>query len=711
MNNDDALFLLGIEGELDGSALRHAYERRRLECQQRLSNAATEGLKQKYHVTLNDLDQAYNLLLQSTEPPTLRRGANASNVQRNASTGGTMLRAEQSVQPPRQGLQTGHVLANRYEIRRVLGQGGMGAVYEAFDRLKQELIAIKVLLPQYLNSEQGRARFMHEAKIACRLSHPNIVKVFDVGLDESYYFITMELLEGRTLRDHMDETKAGGKQYTVQHVIAYAKQLIAALEYAHKQIVHRDLKPENVWMCADGTLKLIDFGIARAFTNSALTRTGMVMGTAYYMAPEQFNGAKDVGWQADQYSLAVMLYELLTGRLPQGTFATTSELRRDVSLAMSRALMKALAPEPQSRFESLAAFNAALTEHSSAPFFSRKRLFATAAVAASVTVVLVAGWVWQNRGPTAETSLGETQTSPPPALAEIENKPVESPESLATTATEKYQQLHDKKKNLSAAIDRQQAEHDRLLKEWQNADAAAKKALETQGLQVARELQIAKDLQDEWTTKVFTAQRQSKIEESIRAGQILAKNGEPQAAAGKFAEATSAISRDLQLADDIQAFVRARQNYFDAKQQWIDYSVDKLRAAPPRNPSIARTESGIKASIDRNEYADLAKDRLPKLTAMYVDELRTATSAPRTANQSSSQAAAADDDVDESADDEFAAWLNSNANRQGVQLTPRQQARQDKVRIKEERRRASILAKCAKSGIQTPECVAAQQSP
>jgi len=449
MNNDDALYLLGIEGAPDRSTVQDAYERRRLEYAQRLSTATTEGLKQKYHITLNDLDQAYNLLLQSTEPPTIRRGANASHVQGNASTGGTILRSESAAQLSNEGLQIGNVLANRYEIRRVLGQGGMGAVYEAFDRLKQERIALKVLLPQYLGNEQGRDRFMHEAKIACRLAHPHIVKVFDVGFDPPYYFITMELLEGQTLRDQMETNKDSGERYSVQQVIVYARQLIAALEYAHKQIVHRDLKPENVWVCSDGSLKLIDFGIARAFTNSALTRTGMVMGTAYYMAPEQFNGAKNVDWHADQYSLGVILYELLAGRIPQGRFATTSELRRDVPMAMSQALMTALSPEPHSRFDSLAAFSEALTQPSRSPLGARKAIIAAAATASIVAIALIAWWLSYDRGP---------QTAATASLPRIETGAPINPASSLTPVGAQH----------PAPQDPQQAEPDRVAGELPN---------------------------------------------------------------------------------------------------------------------------------------------------------------------------------------------------------------------------------------------------
>src|SRR6185369_10867461 len=192
-------------------------------------------------------------------------------------------------------MEPGAVLSSRLEIGALLGQGGMGNVYAARDRLKDEDVAIKVLRQDLLFSTAAKERFLAEAKVSCNLSHPNIVRVYDVGQSGSYYYFSMERLKGHNLR-----------------------KLIEALRYAHRYIVHRDIKPENIWLADDGTVKLMDFGIARAYSSSHMTQTGMTLGTAYYMAPEQQIAAKDVDWRADQYALGVVLYELLSGQLPTG---------------------------------------------------------------------------------------------------------------------------------------------------------------------------------------------------------------------------------------------------------------------------------------------------------------------------------------------------------------------------------------------------------
>jgi serine/threonine protein kinase len=136
--------------------------------------------------------------------------------------------------------------------------------------------------------------------------------------------------------------------------------LFEALEYAHRYIVHRDLKPENVWLAEDGTVKLMDFGIARAYSHSAITKTGMTLGTAYYMAPEQQAAAQEVDWRADQYSLGVVLYEMLTGTVPMGAATPLGKLRRDLPKRAAQAIMRAMAPQPKDRWASLDEFTHAL---------------------------------------------------------------------------------------------------------------------------------------------------------------------------------------------------------------------------------------------------------------------------------------------------------------------------------------------------------------
>ena len=259
-------------------------------------------------------------------------------------------------------LQVGHVLAGRFRVDEQIGAGGMGAVYRAHDALRNEDIALKVMLPGLLASEQAKQRFMNEAKIALRLRHPGIVSVYDVQADGAYLFLTMELLTGRTLRDAMEERKSSGNPWTEAEALGVIRPVCEALSYAHQYTVHRDVKPENVWLSEDGSVKLMDFGIARVLSGSQMTQTAAVMGTAYYMAPEQLVGARDVDHRADQYALGVMLYEMLTGRIPAGRIESLGDARPDLSDSLAQAADKALAGKVEERFatdtEFLAALNA-----------------------------------------------------------------------------------------------------------------------------------------------------------------------------------------------------------------------------------------------------------------------------------------------------------------------------------------------------------------
>ena len=152
--------------------------------------------------------------------------------------------------------------------RRTARQGGMGNVYAARDRLKDEDVAIKVLRQDLQFSTAAKERFLAEAKVSCSLSHPNIVRVHDVGVSGNYYYFSMERLKGHNLRQRIEAYHRENREFAVAEVTDIARQLIDALRYAHRYIVHRDIKPENIWLAEDGTVKLMDFGIARAFSSS-----------------------------------------------------------------------------------------------------------------------------------------------------------------------------------------------------------------------------------------------------------------------------------------------------------------------------------------------------------------------------------------------------------------------------------------------------------
>jgi DNA-binding SARP family transcriptional activator/predicted Ser/Thr protein kinase len=204
------------------------------------------------------------------------------------------------------------VLHDRYRIDAEIGRGGMAVVYRARDTLLERDVAVKVMSATALDIE-GRARLLHEARSAAGLNHPNIATVHDVGEADGSPFIVMELVDGESL---YDLKIAGDRRLQVlDEIVSVARQICAALEHAHAHdVVHRDLKPENVLLTADGTAKLVDFGLARSMA-SRLTSEGAIAGTAFYLAPELALGQEFDG-RADLYALGVMLYELTTGRLP-----------------------------------------------------------------------------------------------------------------------------------------------------------------------------------------------------------------------------------------------------------------------------------------------------------------------------------------------------------------------------------------------------------
>ena len=253
-------------------------------------------------------------------------------------------------------IKPGDSLSGRFEIKEQIGVGGMGVVYRALDHNRDEDIAIKVMLPGLLNNSSAIQRFRNEAKIAISLAHPHIVKTFDVNQDGNYLYLTMELLQGRSLRTEIERRKQAKQGWSVAEVITIADTVCQALSYAHKKTIHRDIKPDNIWLDEEDQAKLMDFGIAKLMSISQMTRTCTAMGTAYYMAPEQMLDARDVDHRADQYSVAVLIYELLTGRVPAGVIKSVHEVRRDVSKALSDIIMQALASLPEERFESCAAF-------------------------------------------------------------------------------------------------------------------------------------------------------------------------------------------------------------------------------------------------------------------------------------------------------------------------------------------------------------------
>ena len=248
----------------------------------------------------------------------------------------------------------------RYRILRKLGTGGMANVYLAEDQELGRRVAIKILNERHAGDEQFIERFRREAKNAAGLSHPNIVSIYDRGEAEGTYYISMEYLEGRSLKELI--LARGPAPISV--AIDYARQILAALRVAHRQgLVHRDIKPHNVVVDADGRLKVTDFGIARSGA-SQMTEVGSIIGTAQYLSPEQARGSP-VDQRSDVYSVGIVLYEMLTGTVPftgdtpleiamkhlSEVPVPPSELRDDVPDDLDLVVLRALAKDPEDRYQ------------------------------------------------------------------------------------------------------------------------------------------------------------------------------------------------------------------------------------------------------------------------------------------------------------------------------------------------------------------------
>lgn len=257
-----------------------------------------------------------------------------------------------------------NVLAGRYELIEKIGDGGMAIVYKAKDRLLKRFIAVKILKPEFVQDIKFVENFRKESHAAASLSHPNIVSIYDVGQEGNINYIVMELVSGKTLNELIKEEAP----MDYRKAADIAKQVAAGLSAAHKKgIVHRDVKPHNILMTEDGIAKITDFGIAKAVTNTTIVDSGKdnVMGSVHYFSPEQAKGA-NVDEKSDIYSLGIVLYEMLTGKVPfDGDNPVTialmqinepvtppSVFNHNVPPGLERIVMKAVEKQPKNRFDS-----------------------------------------------------------------------------------------------------------------------------------------------------------------------------------------------------------------------------------------------------------------------------------------------------------------------------------------------------------------------
>ena len=256
----------------------------------------------------------------------------------------------------------GKVIGNRYEILEKIGEGGMATVYKARCNILKRYVAVKVLRDEFITDEEFIKRFNTEAQAAASLTHPNIVSIFDVGHEDNIYYIVMELVQGKTLKEIINEDGVLPWKWSVNIAI----QVASALETAHKNnIVHRDIKPHNIIITEDGIAKVIDFGIAKAVSNSTITAFGTTIGSVHYFSPEHARGGYTDA-KSDIYSLGVVMYEMLTGRVPFDADTPVSialkhmqekpvepmKLNPSIPYAVNKIIMKAMEKDTSLRYQS-----------------------------------------------------------------------------------------------------------------------------------------------------------------------------------------------------------------------------------------------------------------------------------------------------------------------------------------------------------------------
>ena len=256
----------------------------------------------------------------------------------------------------------GKLIGNRYEILEIIGKGGMATVYKAQDQILKRYVAVKVLREEFTTDEEFIRRFNTEAQSAASLTHQNIVSIYDVGNQDNIYYIVMELIQGKTLKQIIDEDGVLPWKWSLNIAI----QIASALEVAHKNsIVHRDIKPHNIIITEDGIAKVTDFGIAKAVSNSTITAFGTTIGSVHYFSPEHARGGYTDS-KSDLYSLGVVMYEMLTGRVPFDADTPVSialkhmqekpvepiKLNPSIPYSVNKIIMKAMEKDLNLRYQS-----------------------------------------------------------------------------------------------------------------------------------------------------------------------------------------------------------------------------------------------------------------------------------------------------------------------------------------------------------------------
>lgn len=493
---------------------------------------------------------------------------------------------------------TGQILLGRYRIVERIGRGSSGVVYRAYDSNKERDIAIKVIFPSRLSSEQARERFMAEARTACELFHPGVVKPTGVYSDDSYTFITSELLEGRTLRQVMDERRKARNPFSRQEVVAIVTSLIDILQYAHVRTVHRNLKPENIWVDGKNNYRIMDFGVAALVNTTSQNDNRPVAGMACYVAPEQWRGWLEVEREADQYALGALAYELLHGTISSRKINALRRRYKKVNRNISSVIAKMMAVDAADRFSSILLAKEALssTESSTRSLLTNRTLRTLVLIA----VIAVAALALVH----SRDSLVEFWESVRP-LSEAEKQLIfDDMIARANDVNRLERLLRRSGRELETAIRQIQNGIRELEDDLERATLETVQAELRQQLDQARvELARQQKLKSFTDQLVFTGTSLTQLDGKIRESFLLFEQGRHQRAIELIKPIQADLNRRLQQFDDAEIYLAKRERLIAAQLAWRQFNQSSGLQLPA---DIDQRVRAIAAAEHRAEAGDLA---------------------------------------------------------------------------------------------------------
>ena len=432
MDPDDARKILGM---LDGdSDVLRSFTKRKNLINSRIESAPTEALKKQFRNMLRQVEQAAAVLSKADnsarpDKPEADKPVTSAGSSENG----------------KYGLQIGRVLAQRYTLLEQIGEGRISVIWRVKDLKRNREFALKVISPKVLTNEDAKTCFVNETHASSELYHPGIVNSSDWKNDGDYYFLLMDLLEGQTLRQLIDDRNKVKKPFTTKEIFRIGKTLAEILSYAHISTVHRDINPGNIWVDKKGNLKIFGFGSERLMHAVQSVDTSSSMNTRY-RAPEQLVETNHIDGSADQFALGVILYEMLTFQLPDASMKTVSLRYGKLGRKISRVIEKMLQVNSAQRFQSMDEVASTLTLRISAISFPRPGL-KTAALVATLVIGVAVIWPLISSG-----RLAELWDSFRPRSAQSEQQLFDGTIKQVSEANELIKQLRQARNKLETRI-------------------------------------------------------------------------------------------------------------------------------------------------------------------------------------------------------------------------------------------------------------------